>query len=319
MIGAYRSIDAIIEDRLARFHARRAQEQAPSDAVARVYAARRGRIAGGIAGVVCGGLMFLSAFLSLGPRVLDLPSDSRGAVPTYLLAGGGIAALVVASMARRAARRRAAASLRQEPALTGDGPEDIGRIERADPLGDLRARAAALETKSVALPLVAIALLAPLTMHGIVVLGISMVNGRWVGNASDFGVWIGVSGIVVGVAHVTLAVRVALWARSLRDRETRSFDKIVHGEWTLTLFITAISAFVPGVFIASHEEALSVIPPVLVLVTGIAFLPFAYVATVRQLKRERPILSPDRPSVGIPDGSPVDDAQQRGTVSATVP
>jgi hypothetical protein len=294
MIGAYRSIDAIIEDRLARFHARRAREQAPSDAVAGVFADRSGRIAGGIAGTVCGGLVFLSAFVLLGtPLVIGPPREAYAVVPTYLLANSGIAALVVTAIARRAARRRAGASLRQEPALTGDGPEDIGRIERADPLGDLRARAAALETKSVALPLVALALLAPLTIHGIVTLGINVVNGGWV-SVSAFGLWIGLSATLVGLAHLTLAIRMALWARSLRGRESCCVDETIHGEWSLTLFITAASAFVPAVFIASDAEILSVIPPVLVLVTGAAFLPFAYVATARRLRRERTILAPDR-------------------------
>src|SRR5580698_9589054 len=138
MLGAYRNIDAIIEDRLARFRVRRTLEQEASDTVAQVFAARRGRIVGGMAGIVCGGLVFLSSLITpVAPYIIDLPPRSQGALSTYLLAGSGMAALLVAAVTRRAARGHATDRLRREPALTGEGPEDLARIEKADPLGDL--------------------------------------------------------------------------------------------------------------------------------------------------------------------------------------
>jgi hypothetical protein len=298
MLGAYRNIDAIIEDRLARFHVRRTQEQEASDAVAQVFAARRGRIVGGMAGIVCGGLVFLSSLIiPVAPYIIDLPPRSQGALSTYLLAGSGMAAFLVAAVTRRTARGHAASGLRQEPALTGDGPEDLARIEKADPLGDLRARANALETKSIALPLAALALLAPLTIHAVLALGISVINGQLVVDgqwlrAADFTSWIALSAIFVGLAHLTLVLRMVLWARSLRRRETSSLGKGVHSAWAVTLLITAVAAFVPGVFVATDAEALSLIPPLIVLATGISFLPFAHVAAVRRLARERAALAP---------------------------
>jgi hypothetical protein len=292
MGDAYRSVDAIVDDRLTRFRARRAGEQETGELVARVFAARHGRIAGGVAGAVCGSLVFLASVVApAAPYVIDLPHEPSGAAPTYLLAGSGIAALLVAAIARRAALGRAVAALQREPALTGDGPEDLARIDRADPLGDLRACATTLETKSVALPLAALALLAPLTIHGVVAVGISVANGGCLG-PGDFTTWIGMSAVFVGLAHLTLLLRVMLWARSLRRRETGSLGKGVHAQWGLTLLITTAAAFVPGAFMASEAEPFSLIPPGLVLVTGAAFLPLAYVATVRQLERERAILAP---------------------------
>jgi hypothetical protein len=83
-----------------------------------------------------------------------------------------------------------------------------------------------------------------------------------------------------------------LWARSLRRRETSSLGKGVHSAWAVTLLITAVAAFVPGVFVATDAEALSLIPPLIVLATGISFLPFAHVAAVRRLARERAALAP---------------------------
>jgi hypothetical protein len=289
MIGAYRSIDAILDDRLARFRARRAREQEAGEAVAGVFAARRGRVVGGVAGVVFGTLVFLSgAVASSSVEVIDLPSESCRAVPTYLLAGSGVTALAIAAMVRRAARRHARSALRREPVLTGEGAEDIGRIERADPLGDLHVRTTALEATSVAFPLVAVALLAPLTIHGVVALGINAFNPR---SLDDFGVWIGLSALFVGLAHLTLVVRMVQWARSLRGRETGALRKGIHAEWGLTLLITAVAGFVPAVFFAQDAEVLSLIPPGLVLVTGATFLPFAYVATARRLERERTVLA----------------------------
>jgi hypothetical protein len=289
MIGAYRSIDAILDDRLARFRARRAREQEAGDAVAGVFAARRGRVVGGVAGVVFGTLVFLSGVVaSSGVEVLDLAPESCRAVPSYLLAGSGVTALTMAAMVRRAARRHARSTLRREPVLTGNGAEDIGRIERADPLGDLHVRTAALEATSIAFPLVAVALLAPLTIHGVVALGISVFNLRDLG---DFGVWIGLSAIFVGLAHLTLVVRMVQWARLLRGRQTGSVRKGLHAEWALTLLITTAAGFVPAVFFAKDAEILSLIPPGLVLVTGATFLPLAYLAAARRLERERATLA----------------------------
>jgi hypothetical protein len=287
MIGAYRSIDAIVDDRLARFRARRAREQEAGDAVAGVFAARRGRVVGGVAGVVFGTLVFLSSVVaSSGIEVVELPRECH-VVPTYLLAGSGVTALAMAAMVRRAARRHARAALRREPVLTGDGAEDIGRLERADPLGDLHVRTTALEMTSIAFPLAAVALLAPLTIHGVVALGINVFNR----GDLDFGVWIGLSAIFVGLAHLTLVVRMVRWARSLRGRETGGLRKGLHAQWALTLLLTAAAGFVPAVFFAKDSEILSLIPPGLVLVTGATFLPFAYVATARRLERERATLA----------------------------
>src|SRR5579862_3585329 len=101
MTRAYRSFDAVIDERLARFRARREAEQAESEGVLRIFVDRSGRIAGGMAGTACGVLMFLTS-------VMTLPEPSGafdefpyfGTIPTLLLGGGWVLAVVAGVVAR---------------------------------------------------------------------------------------------------------------------------------------------------------------------------------------------------------------------------
>jgi hypothetical protein len=275
MTRAYRSFDAVIEDRLDAFRVRRERQADEGEAIAEIFAARSARIAGGIAGVACGVLVLLS-----GLCVLDRTVSSA---PSYMLAASGVLALVVAATVHKVARSRAIAALRREPELTGDGAADLARLQATDPLSDLRAHTRALETWSVSLPLAALALLAPLTIHGAVAL---VMVGRF--DPEGFSAWIGASALLVGLAHVVLAFQVVLWASALRGRATADLRNGIHGAWARALGITACAGFVPAVFLCAESSApLAVIPPGLVLVTGAAFLPFAYVGAARVLAAER--------------------------------
>ena len=102
--------------------------------------------------------------------------------------------------------------------------------------------------------------------------------------AAQFGVWIGMSAILVGLAHLALVIQVALWARSLRLRETGRLRQKVHRAWVGALLITSAVAVVPGVFIGGF---LGLIPAGFVFLTGLSFLPFMYLAAARRLERER--------------------------------
>jgi len=279
MSASYRSVDAILEARLARFRGRRAQEREADEHVARVFVARAGRIAGGAVGSLIGVAMFVVGLASLNSSVSQACS--------YLLAAAWIAATAAVVIARARAHARARHTLRRQPLLTGDAPVDLGNIDAIDPLGELRASAVAGEATSVAFPLVALSILAPLTIHGAVAFVTGAAEGREGGlqeMAAQFGVWIGMSAILVGLAHLALVIQVALWARSLRLRETGRLRQKVHRAWVGALLITSAVAVVPGVFIGGF---LGLIPAGFVFLTGLSFLPFMYLAAARRLERER--------------------------------
>lgn len=307
MSASYRSVDAILEARLARFRERRAQERQADESVAQVFVARAGRIAGGAVGSVIGVAMFVAGLASL--------NSSASQACSYLLAAAWVAGSAALVIARARARARAGQTLRREPLVTGDAPVDLGNIDAIDPLGELRAAAAAGETKSVALPLVALSILTPLTLHGAIAFVTCAAEGRQSDlqeMAAQFGVWIGISAVLVGLAHLALALQVALWSRSLRHRETGRLREEVHQAWVGALFITSAVAVVPGVFVVG---LLGLIPAALVFGTGLAFLPFMYLAAARRLERERgrldegpraqPALGDLRTSDRDPQGAPV--------------
>ncbi len=281
MTAAYRDVSVLLEDRLARFRRRRAEEHEADEIAAKVFAAREGRIAGGAVGASLAVAMFLEAVAA---RLSD--QDAEGSV--LLLPSGWIAAVVAMAVARAWALARATRALRREPVLTGDALVDLPLIGAADPLGELRARAIARETKSVAFPLAALSLLGPLTIHGAICLVIWMATGA-AGEVRDFGFWIATSAVLVGLAHAALVLQVVLWARSLRRRETARLRDKLHSAWSKALLITGGVALVPAIFIAWGEELAPfvVIPPILVLLTGVLFLPFAYLGAARCLEQER--------------------------------
>jgi hypothetical protein len=284
MTDAYRGVDAILEDRLARFRERRALEGAAGEVAARVLAVREGRIAGGAVGAAIAVAMFLTS-------VVGVTHDRNAEIATFLLPAGWMGAAGAMAVVRARALARATRALGSEPLLTGDAPADLALIGATDPLGELRARAVARETRSVAYPLAALSLLAPLTIHGAISLVAFIATGadQW---ARGFGVWIASSAVLVGLAHAALALQVVLWARSLRRRETAMLRDKLHKAWSMALLITSGVALVPGIFIAGESELglLVTIPPTIVFLTGASFLPFAYLCTARHLERERAAL-----------------------------
>lgn len=284
MTDAYRGVDAILEDRLARFRERRDSERAAGEMAARVFAARAGRIAAGVVAAAIGLAMFIVGLTAIS-------SDRACEACTLLLAAGWIAGAAAMAIARAWAFAHTGSALRREPALTGDAAADLARINATDPLGELRACAIAFETKSVAFPLAAISLLAPLTIHGAISL-VACVATDTEHATRDFGCWIAESAIFVGLAHMAVLVQVVLWARSLRQRETTRIRNKLHKSWALNLLITTGVALVPGIFVVGNSAmaTLALIPPALVLLTGASFLPFTYVATARRLERERAML-----------------------------
>ncbi len=270
---AYRTLEPVLVQRALELRELRMHD-APLAVVARRVASRRvSRAVGGAVGTLMGVLVFLVAIASFIEHYPDQERIQRWA--TLLLLAAWPAALVSGLLARLATRAASSASARLP--MTGDPATDLARLERHDPLARAREVALAWERRSVALPLAALSLLAPLTIHWCVYCVPSGGGDRLV---QDFGFWIALSGVLVGHAHLALLVSAVRWTGKLCAMPTDEMRLHGHRGWGNALGVSVAIGCLPGV-------VLFAIPPALIAITGVLFIPFMYVATVRILGAER--------------------------------
>jgi hypothetical protein len=274
---AYRSLDAVVSDVLDRARERQTREWSEREDARRIAVRRIARTVAGATALLAGLTTFVCALASLpgGGLVLASPQWSYASTCVLLcawplaLAAGAVARVVVgASTVRR---------LHAPVAVTGPPGGGLVMLEGADTLGAARAMAARWERASTALPLAALSMTAPLTIHFVVW---SLLVGPTHASARDFGQWIAASVVIVGHAHLALAACAARWAYKLRERESWALGAGVGASSLKALFLSVGVACLPGVLLIG-------LPPVLVLVTGIAFVPAMYMATASCLRRER--------------------------------
>ena len=173
--------------------------------------------------------------------------------------GGGLAYVVVRLVAPWWLGRR----VRRAYATTGDIFFDMGRFEAQHPRDYVLGRAHRLERLSFQLPLVALALVAPLSIHFVV--GMLFFDVSFAG----FGNWILTSAALVGHAHLILA----LFGVFHVVRVQRELDAGVHvsgaSRGMVALVWTVGASAIPGL-------VLLCIPPLLVALTGLLFVPWAF-------------------------------------------
>jgi hypothetical protein len=161
------------------------------------------------------------------------------------------------------------------PKLTGDLAADLARIDASSPLHRIARRLGSLEAWSSALPLAAISLLAPLTLHFLFCLATGFESTR------DFGKWIQISLVIVGHAHLTLMALAIAFSRKMARLETDQLARLsIHREWGKALGITVAVSAVPGVILLA-------VPPVLSAITGVVFVPFMFALMRRRVLSER--------------------------------
>jgi hypothetical protein len=241
----------------------------PSD-LRRVYARRASRIAGGVVAIAGAAFMLVAAALSGGAEVL-LGSPIVKLSLTTILLGGVFLAIPAMVVARIVARIHFRGGLRTALAITDDPTYDIARLEAGGPLRLACHRADRLERASVALPLVGWSLCAPLVSHFAVYVALSNTQGEWFERAArEFDSWILISIVVTAAAHAVLVICAVRFAKNLR-RANDSAAQPMPSAWA-PLGWTALAGCLPGV-------VLYVVPPVLVVLTGLAFIPavFAFV------------------------------------------
>jgi len=268
---AYRSLEPVLVQRIAELRERRARDSVLVRVAERVYVRRVGRAVGGFVGVLMGVTAFAISLLgddghrgyATAALLLGWPAAVLGGVWGRLLAFGSF-------------------QLEPVPAPTGDAAGELARLEARDPLRDARDAAMRWERSSAAFPLAAVSLLAPLTIHFLVYALFDM-SHFGVSTLDDFGKWVAVSAVIVGHAHLALLVCASRWAYKLRARSTDEIPLDVNRAWLEALLISAGIACLPGIVLLG-------IPPILVVLTGLLFVPVMFKLMARRVVDERGVL-----------------------------
>jgi hypothetical protein len=276
---------AVLGELVERAQERHERERQEREAARHVAVRRIGRAAGAMAGLLVGLAVFVCALAAVGDGGSSLGGyGDPGSLATYLLLCSWPVALVV-GVAARIVAGRATQKVHAPIRLTGHAGADLVRLQDADALRDVRAMAARWERAGAALPLAALSIVTPLTLHFLVW---SLIVGPGVAIVG-FGDWIGGSVVLVGHAHIVLAACAAWWACSLHKRATSALRCGAGTASLKALAITAAVACVPAVILAAATPGviLAAVPPLLVALTGLVFVPAMYAATALRMGRER--------------------------------
>jgi hypothetical protein len=190
--------------------------------------------------------------------------------PTLVLVGS----LVLSAVAYGVARIVAAHSFAQAVWTSlhgsegGDALVQVARLESDSVPAAARRLAGANEKRSVALPMAGIALLAPLTIHLAVwsLTHADQLDERWLGG---FDWWIGVSLMLVGIAHVTLAILCYVFAKRVSQASVVSLSHSSPLSGWRALGWTVLASCLPGLIAFA-------IPVLAVFVTGLLFIPWMF-------------------------------------------
>jgi hypothetical protein len=277
MTVAYRGHEHVVASRYAELAELRARELATLSKARSVYARRVGRIAAGAVASVGAFAVFGGAMRAIAAsHGWFVNGDAVDGTLTYALLLTWPAAAVAYVAGRICARARIDATLERSLARTGDWACDLRRLEEATLTADVGARAVAVERPSASLPLIAASFLAPLTIHYLFMFAIT---GGQVA-ARGFDEWIAASVLIVGHAHLVLAICSWLFAGKLARRETGVPSDY---SWAKAFGFTVLAGAIPG-------GILYLIPPVIVAVTGLAFIPLMYFVIDRRMFAERMVL-----------------------------
>jgi hypothetical protein len=267
-LAPYRDAEPVLRARHAELVLARRQEiqELPNDLI-QIWARRVGRVAGGAVAVAGAATLVTVGLLRWGVG----PSSPFAAGPSLTVILLALTPLAVAAALVGRAIGRASARASVSSALAAPAPDlltAIARLEANRACEILAERAARLERASAALPLAGAALLAPLTLHWLVY-ALFIRDG-------EYDSWIGISGLIVGHCHL-LVVFFALRFAKNPERGARAGVR--------TALFAALASIIPGGF-------LLFIPPVLVVVTGLAFLPATFGWVGALIRDERALLDP---------------------------
>jgi hypothetical protein len=275
----YRSADDALRRRRDELVNQRQLEVASlPDAVPGVYVRRSARVYAGAVGIACASFMALAALAGSSGLTTILQASWLCMAGTYVLA-------------RIAARARVQRLLDRTFAPGASAGADVLRLESLTPTLVVRDLAERIERRSVALPMTALALFLPLSLHYLVaaMLRVSVPDGH------DFDGWISVSLLFVGHCHVVLAYQAWRFARVLRGtRDVFSVGLIADRSGWHAWGITILSSLVAGVLLLLIVPiagiALVIVAPAVVAATGLAFIPTMFARMGRRIREERLLL-----------------------------
>ncbi len=258
---------------------RKCEVDGARDELVGVHARRVARVAGGataIAGAAC--ITFTSGLTYGAKAVLGAPLFASEPPVTSILVATVLLVPLAMAIAWNAARRRVQTAIDSAVEPTSDIRHDVARLEHAPPLALLTARVDSLEFHSVWVPLVGWALVAPLSMHLMLAIGLGWVG---IGRLEQFDWWILASLVLTGVGHAVLCTMAVRFARRLRAWRPTSTERVPsvwapYG-WTL------LGACVPGVILYA-------VPPLIAAVTSL-FIPVTFTALRQRVVAERATLA----------------------------
>jgi hypothetical protein len=242
-----------------------------------VYRRRVARAAAGAAATAGGAVMFAVALwygVSNGIFSSAAFRGSRGLL-TGVMWASWVAAAVAYVSARAWAAGRFDEQLSERLSLTGELFDDIVRVRNVTPRDVGVALARQCERWSTGLPLVGLALLAPLTLH---YLFLTLVGGAWPRSVS-FDEWIIMSAVIVGHCHLVLALKAWLYSRDLRAWEETELERAgSRAGWSAWKW-TVVASAMPGLVLFG-------VPLFLVAVTGV-FVPVSFAIVTARVRGER--------------------------------
>jgi hypothetical protein len=276
----YRSADEALRRRRDELVCQRQLEVATLPAVVPgVYVRRSARVFASAVGIGCAAFMAIAAAARRDGLTTILQAS-------WLLMGG---TYLLARLAAQAYVRRA---LERAFVPGASSSADVLRFEALTPALVVRELADRLEWRSVALPMTALALFLPLTLHYLVagMLRASVPDGR------DFDGWISLSLLFVGHCHIVLAYQAWRFARVLRGtRDVFSVGLIADRSGWHAWGITILSSLVAGVLLLLIVPiagiALVIVAPAVVAATGLAFIPTMFARMGRLIREERLLLA----------------------------
>lgn len=194
-----------------------------------------------------------------------------------LLVGTWLAMVVVFALKLLLTRWTAARDVRRSLRGTEDLFADLLQLDAGGPRGAILRELQRMEKGSFVLPVVALSLLVPLTMHYII--GTSLLDVR----PEGFNHWVLLSLILVGHAHITLLIMSVVHVSRVSSEVQEGIGAcgLARGFWALLWTITA-SAIPGAVFLF--------VPPVLVALTGLVFVPWMFLWVSYRTRTERRLL-----------------------------
>ncbi|WP_437644215.1 hypothetical protein [Sorangium sp. So ce362] len=210
------------------------------------------------------------------PPLLGVLDD--GAATIALLAAWATSAL--AGLAgRELADGRLRRALSREIQRSGDVHADRARIEAAAPEARVRGMIDAEERRSVALPLAGFVALAPLTLHFVIYCCFEGWYATLSGLTEDFDGWVRAALVLVGHVHALIAYLAFRYARAIHAASTYELAAGAPKGAARALGYATLASLLPG--------GILLLPPLLVLATGAAFLPVFALARGRILAERR--------------------------------